>query len=657
MDFYNKYIKYKLKYYNLKKGGANNENVNIYDRILNYGFNKEKSQVEIKAEAKPKTEIKAEAKPKTEIKAKSKTEIKAEAKPKTEIKAEVKPKAEIKAKSKTEIKAEAKPKIESKTEMKTEAKPKIESKTEMKTEAKPKIESKTEMKTEPKIESKTEMKTEMKPEPKVILPIFELYQYNIVKYPNLGEQTDKLSFTNIKESTADCPTFSVQNTDTNASDNKESMSLCDVITDEEPSKDDKLDLIDIENKIRGLKLNKDNLTSQFYKYLYYVHRLFKPKYFDKDNIEKFKEEYKLATIINKENITDLLTTISSKYTKPTIQIVNANITDKFIIIGDFHGSVHSFIRILFRLHKYGVLDITTMKLKTNFYLVFLGDIIDRGMFSTEILVSILLLKRENDKNVIIIAGNHEASYPNINSRDGFQTELNFKYNDKDELYNNFNALFSNLPVAVLVHNNGQTIWLSHGCFNASVDLDYKLNSEDYNKKTEIVLPTNNNKFIINSILWSDIAYDPDRERGAGDYYKKNTRKEFRAFMDKYKITGVIRGHQDNYSNSIIYYHNNTDGTNYKKINELASSGICNEKQICFNKMNADKRTNGPIARVVMSTDNYASDDVYQPVITISTATDMKKSLVADSFGLLSFNIDNINDFTLSLKKEKKLPEL
>jgi hypothetical protein len=373
------------------------------------------------------------------------------------------------------------------------------------------------------------------------------------------------------------------------------------------------------------------------------------------NIYNLKEEYKLATIINKEIITDLLSAVSSKYTKPTIQILNANITDKFIVIGDLHGSVHSFIRILFRLHKYGVLDITTMKLNANYYLVFLGDIVDRGMFSTEILVSILLLKRENNKNVIFIAGNHEASNPNINSRDGFQTELTFKYNDNDELYNNFNALFSNLPVAVLVHCNDQTIWLSHGCFNAK--LDYKLNSEDYNKETEIVLPTDNDRFIINSILWSDIAYQTDRERRAGDYYHKNTRENFRAFMDKYKITGVIRGHQDNYSNSLIYYHNNTDGTNYKKINELASAGICNEKQICFNKMNNDKRTNGPIARVVMSTNNYTNDDSYQPVITISTATDKKKSLIADSFGLLSFNVDNINDFTSSLKKEKKLPEL
>jgi len=597
MNFYNKYIKYKLKYYNLKKGGTNIENVNIYDRMLNYGFNKE--------------ELKTE------------------------------PKVDFKVEMKVDSKVDSK--VDFKVEMKAE--PNVDFK----------VDSKVEMKAEPKVDSNVDSKVEMKN----ILPIFELYQYNIVKYPESGEQTDKLSFTNIRETTADCPTFSVQNTDINAPDNKDSLSLCDVITDEEPNKDDKLDLIDIENKIRALKLNKDNLTNQFYKYLYHAHRLFKPKYFDKHNIYNLKEEYKLATIINKEIITDLLSTVSLKYTKPIIQIVNANITDKFIIIGDFHGSVHSFIRILFRLHKYGVLDITTMKLNANYYLVFLGDIVDRGMFSTEILVSILLLKRENNNNVIFIAGNHEASYPNINSRDGFQTELNFKYNDQDELYNNFNALFSNLPVAVLVHYNDQTIWLSHGCFNAHADtnLDYKLNSEDYNKKTEIVLPTDNNRFIINSILWSDIAYETIRERRAGDYYHKNTREEFRAFMDKYKITGVIRGHQDNYSNSIIYYHNNTDGTNYKKINNIASAGICNEKQICFNKMNNDKRTNGPIARVVMSTNNYTNDDSYQPVITISTATDKKKSLVADSFGLLSFNIDNINDFTSSLKKEKKLPEL
>ena len=90
------------------------------------------------------------------------------------------------------------------------------------------------------------------------------------------------------------------------------------------------------------------------------------------------------------------------------------------------------------------------------------------------------------------------------------------------------------------------------------------------------------------------------------------------------------------------------GTNYMKINDIANSGKCNEKQICYNKGNDNMRTNGALARIVVSTNNYNNTDAYQPIITISTATDMKKSLIADSFGLLRFDINNMSDFTTSL---------
>jgi hypothetical protein len=151
-------------------------------------------------------------------------------------------------------------------------------------------------------------------------------------------------------------------------------------------------------------------------------------------------------------------------------------------MGDFHGSLHSFIRILFRLHKYKVLDITTMKLYDNYYLVFLGDIVDRGMFSIEILTTILLLINNNPDKIKFIAGNHEASSPNINSHYGFEKENIYKY-ESEQLYMKFNLLFSILPVAIIVHDkfNKQAIWLSHGCFNANYNYNLQLKYDENSK--------------------------------------------------------------------------------------------------------------------------------------------------------------------------------
>ena len=504
-----------------------------------------------------------------------------------------------------------------------------------------------ETKQETKQETTPETKQETTPETKqetINLPIFELYQYNIVNYPNLGKTEDNLKFTFIENSEEDtCDNFSVH-TD-NQVLNDTTLSLCDIITDSSPN---------VNNTI--YKLTIENYITDFYKYLYYAHNILKPKYFTKDNINN-NSEYIKDTIIPEEIILLLLNNIKSRYVGPTIKILTATHKDKYIIMGDFHGSLHSFIRILFRLHRYNVIDITSMKLKDDYHLIFLGDVIDRGMYSIEILTIILFLLQENT-NVHFIAGNHEASYPVINNRDGFLQEMTFKYNN-DNLYKQLNELFVKLPITILLHEpiNNQTIWMSHGCFNASGYYNYQLKDIDYNKEKEISITTTNHD-LINSILWSDIAYIDNHVRGAGAYYNNNTREQFRQFMTENRITGVIRGHQDNYSNSIIYYHNNDNGTNYMKINEITNANVCDEKQVCYNTIvNSKDRVNGALARVVVSIDSYTIDDKYQPVITISTATDIKKSLYADSFGLLRFDINNIKDFTNSLTKQISIPSV
>ena len=54
-----------------------------------------------------------------------------------------------------------------------------------------------------------------------------------------------------------------------------------------------------------------------------------------------------------------------------------------------------------------------MQLKEDRYMIFLGDIIDRGPYSIELLFVIMFLKYTNYNNVFIINGNHE-DYPIYN---------------------------------------------------------------------------------------------------------------------------------------------------------------------------------------------------------------------------------------------------
>jgi hypothetical protein len=490
------------------------------------------------------------------------------------------------------------------------------------------------------VKESTEIKHEIKN--KVLdklLPVFELYQYNIVNYSTSSKRS-KMQFDNINESKQDCETFAVQYKKENK--HKETFSVCDIITDAEPSIVDKY-----------IKLTIENIYSEFYKYLYYIHKILKPKYFTHRNMNDYPRE----TIIDIDIINKLLDQIIPKYDKQCIEIFNINtLDDKFIIMGDFHGSLHSFIRILFRLHKYKVLDITTMKLYDNYYLVFLGDIVDRGMFSIEILTTILLLINNNPDKIKFIAGNHEASSPNINSHYGFEKENIYKY-ESEQLYMKFNLLFSILPVAIIVHDkfNKQAIWLSHGCFNANYNYNLPLN---YDENSKVYLTSD----MANSILWSDIDYTPGISRDVHDhFYNNNKFEEFMEFMRTHNIKGVIRGHQDNLSNSIIYHNANDndnadDNVKYLAFNDHINRNKCNESQICFNKFIPEhERSKGPIARIIVSMDSY-EESAFKPIITISTATDIGKKLIADSFGLLRFDIkDNISDFSSALKNSVTLP--
>ena len=129
-------------------------------------------------------------------------------------------------------------------------------------------------------------------------------------------------------------------------------------------------------------------------------------------------------------------------------------------------------------------------------------------------------------------------------------------------------------------------------------------------------------------------------------------------MSKYGINGIIRGHQDSISNSLVF----KKGNDKVLFNQLYRTNTENLNNIYWNNRNDTINRNryfGPLARLhIDRVDNQS--DLIHPVVTLSTNTDTGRNLTADSFGLLRFDIQpsNIEDFIQnSLTSKNKIVNL
>lgn len=90
--------------------------------------------------------------------------------------------------------------------------------------------------------------------------------------------------------------------------------------------------------------------------------------------------------------------ISSNITVNEPNIVE--LTDPVTIVGDIHGQLYDLLKIL------TLTDLDKPQLKTNHKVIFLGDYVDRGLESLEVIILLMCLKIEHPKEVILLRGNH-----------------------------------------------------------------------------------------------------------------------------------------------------------------------------------------------------------------------------------------------------------
>jgi hypothetical protein len=126
--------------------------------------------------------------------------------------------------------------------------------------------------------------------------------------------------------------------------------------------------------------------------------------------------------------------------------------------GDFHGDVQSFITALEWLNEQKYLDGYRI-VPRNFYMLFLGDYTDRGLFGVEVLYTLLQLKLANPDRVFMSRGNHEDV--SLLARYGFLQEGRYKYGAEFDIAKIARA-YDFLPVVIYLEGGTNVLQCNHG---------------------------------------------------------------------------------------------------------------------------------------------------------------------------------------------------
>ena len=170
--------------------------------------------------------------------------------------------------------------------------------------------------------------------------------------------------------------------------------------------------------------------------------------------------------------------------------------------------------------------------------LFLGDFVDRGQFSFETILLILIMKILFPTEILIVRGNHEFKEIYSQGLQCFGHELRDLYsNQSEDVSEAFDNCFSYIPLAAIIDDD---IICLHGGIGTSLkDADLHL------LDSQISRPIHSfDNLVVSDILWSDpseyiLNFQPS-SRGSGYLFGVNVLDHF---LDSCSLHLMIRAHQ------------------------------------------------------------------------------------------------------------------
>jgi len=210
------------------------------------------------------------------------------------------------------------------------------------------------------------------------------------------------------------------------------------------------------------------------------------------------------------------------------------------VVGDIHGQFFDLLNIV---------KITNFPTEEGSQLLFLGDYVDRGKFSCEVILYLLALKVTYPKRVWMLRGNHECR--RISSYFGFKEECKLKYGMA--IYHQFIQCFEALPLCAVIHADYGNVLALHGGISPQIKT-----LEDIQNLDRFVEPQQSGALC--DILWADPIGDgnignldeyqmqeflrtdwsPNRIRGCSYFFGHDVLLEF---LDQNDLVCLIRAHE------------------------------------------------------------------------------------------------------------------
>ena len=190
------------------------------------------------------------------------------------------------------------------------------------------------------------------------------------------------------------------------------------------------------------------------------------------------------------------------------------------IVGDLHGNIRDLIRIF-----------AAGGLPSDKRYLFLGDYVDRGDYSVEVISCLVAMALQFPQNVFLLRGNHE--YEDVNSVYGFKDQVLCLFGSS-KLFTRFQELFAQLPIAAVVNDK---CFCVHGGLSPELRMVSDLDAVD--RRAFPPAP------VVNDIMWSDpvtpktVVY-LESERGKGCKFGHLAVK---AFLKQNNLQRIIRAHE------------------------------------------------------------------------------------------------------------------